>query len=66
MTDEKYSYWIDKHSSDPSGFYEEFLDALYNEDFVLQQWDGIGWVNIAVLNTNDYGIPYNNNFFNRT
>jgi predicted Ser/Thr protein kinase len=34
MTDEKYSYWVDKHSSDPSVFYEEFLDALYNEDEV--------------------------------
>jgi hypothetical protein len=32
MTDGKYSYWLDQHSSDPSSFYEEFLDALYNQD----------------------------------
>jgi hypothetical protein len=45
--------------------YQFGYDALYNEDFVLQEWDGIGWVDIAVLNTNQYGIAYNNNFFNQ-
>jgi hypothetical protein len=44
----------------PLGF-----DALYSEEFHLDYWDGIAWSELAVLNTSDYGVPYNNNFFNQ-
>ena len=59
---------VDSYQNDINSFlfnYPLGYDAMYNEEFKLEVFTGGVWVLVSILNTTDYGIPYNNNFFNQ-